>query len=287
MVILENDKIRVSADSMGAELHNIYNKETNLEYLWNGDATFWPRHSPVLFPIVGGLMDDTFIYQGEKYELIKHGFARDTNFEVESSSAHKASFVLRSNEETLKSYPFNFLLRISYELIDNTIQVTYEVENSGSETMYFSIGTHPAFNVPLVEGTSYEDYYLEFEQEEDSNRHNLNGNILTDQVPYLQKQSKLDLKSSLFYNDAVIFKDLKSSFITIKSNKTPHGLTYNFEGFPYMGIWAATDAPFVCIEPWCGIPDTEMHNQKIEEKEGIIALNAGDVWKKSVSITSF
>lgn len=287
MVILENDKIRVSADSMGAELHNIYNKETNLEYLWNGDATFWPRHSPVLFPVVGGLIDDTFVYRDTKYELIKHGFARDTNFEVESTSSEKVSFVLKSDNETIKSYPFNFLLRISYELIGNTVQVTYEVENAGAETMYFSIGTHPAFNVPLVDGTSYEDYYLEFEQEEDSERHNLNGNILTDRVPYLQKQTKLGLKSSLFYNDAIIFKDLKSSSITIKSDKTPHGLTYNFEGFPYMGIWAATDAPFVCIEPWCGIPDVESHNQKIEDKEGIISLNPGGVWKKSVSITSF
>src|SRR5690606_13639070 len=107
------------------------------------------------------------------------------------SSAEKASFTLKSNEETLKSYPFDFMLRISYELKGNAVFVTYEVENTGNQTMYFSIGTHPAFNVPLVDGTSYEDYYLEFEQEENSVRHNLYGNILTDQVPYLESQSKL------------------------------------------------------------------------------------------------
>lgn len=287
MIVLENKKIRASVHPMGAELHSLYNKEFNLEYVWNGDEKFWPRHSPVLFPIVGGLIDDTFLYQGKKYKLIKHGFARDMQFDVESVSDDKASFILKSSEETLKSYPFDFLLRLTYKLEENTLTLTYEVENPSDSKMYFSIGAHPAFNIPLTAGTVYEDYYLEFEKSETADRSTLNGNLLKGSVPYLQNQSRIDLKPSLFYQDAIIFKDLKSTNISIKNNKNPHGLQYNFAGFPYMVIWAANDAPFVCIEPWCGVPDSETHNQNIEEKEGIIELSGGEKWGKEWSLECF
>jgi galactose mutarotase-like enzyme len=161
------------------------------------------------------------------------------------------------------------------------------VENPSNETLYFSLGTHPAFNIPLVEGTVYTDYYLQFQQAENSVRHTLDGNILASTTPYLENQDKLPLKQSLFYEDAVIFKDLKSTTISIKTDKSPHGLNFTFEGFPYMGIWAATDAPFVCIEPWCGIADSATHNQKIEEKEGIIALSPAKTWSRSWSLECF
>ncbi|MGV3508886.1 MAG: aldose 1-epimerase family protein [Sphingobacteriaceae bacterium] len=287
MIVLENQEIRASVHPMGAELHSLYNKTFNLEYVWNGDEKFWPRHSPVLFPIVGGLKDDTFLYKGQQYNLIKHGFARDTQFEVESVSDEKASLILKSSEETLKNYPFNFLLRLIYELKGNTLTLTYEVENPSDGIIYFSIGAHPAFNVPLTAGTVYEDYYLEFEKTETADRSTLNGNLLKGSVPYLQNQSRIDLKPSLFYQDAIIFKDLKSTHISIKNNKNSHGLQYNFSGFPYMGIWAVNDAPFVCIEPWCGLPDSENHNQNIEDKEGIIGLAAGERWAKGWSLECF
>lgn len=287
MVILENETLIASIHPMGAELNSLYNKDLDLEYIWNGNADFWPRHSPVLFPIVGGLIDDSFFYKDKKYTLAKHGFARDSEFELENSSSDSASFILKSTNETLKSYPFQFVLRILYTLEKNKLKVSYEVENPSDERMYFSIGTHPAFNVPLTENSVYEDYYLEFENEETCARHTLDGNILNGTTPYLEKQSKLPLKSSLFYEDAIIFKDLKSTTISIRNTKDEHGIHFNFDGFPYMGIWAAKDAPFVCIEPWCGIPDSENHSQKIEEKEGIIALSRNQHWQKTWSIECF
>ena len=287
MIILENEKLKASLHPLGAELQSLYHKDFGLEYIWNGKPDVWPRHSPVLFPIVGGLKEDSFYYKGEKYTLAKHGFARDTEFEVESASDAKASFTLKSTKETLKSFPFDFLLRITYALEADRTIVTYEVENTSAESMYFSIGTHPAFNVPLIEGTAYSDYFLEFEKEENSVRHTLNGNILNGTVPYLQNQNKLRLEESLFYDDAVIFKDLKSNSISIKTDKSPHGIGFNFEGFPYMGIWAAKDAPFVCIEPWCGLPDSKNHNQQIEDKEGIISLDASTNWSNSWSLHCF
>lgn len=286
MITLENDDIKADIHPHGAELHSIYSKKNQIEYLWNGDAAFWPRHAPVLFPIVGGLIDDAFIYKGETYHLEKHGFARDTDFEVESSTATSAIFLLRSNEETLKSYPFAFELRLKYSLDGNKVNLEYNVSNPAQSPMYFSIGSHPAFKVPLTEG-GYEDHSLVFSEVENADSWGVSGNYLTTPDKYLDNQKKLDLKHELFYNDAVIFKDLKSTSISIVNNKNAHGLTYTFEGFPYMGLWAAKDAPFVCIEPWCGIPDGINHDQNLENKEGITKLEGQQSWKVSQTIECF
>jgi galactose mutarotase-like enzyme len=286
MITLENEYLKATINLHGAELSSLFSKASETEYLWNGDATFWPRQSPVLFPIVGGLIDDTFNYKGKSYQLPKHGFARDVSFELEEASAERASFTLKSNEESLGYYPFEFLLRIIYTLEGSKIAVGYEVENPASETLYFSIGAHPAFNVPLKEGT-YEDYYLEFEKEETVQQLILTGNIVTGSSPFFDQQKTLPLKASLFYDDALIFEDLNSTKISLKNKKSTQGLTFDFKGFPYMGIWAARDAPFVCIEPWCGIADFEGHNQKLEDKQGIMALSAGDKWKNGWSVECF
>ncbi|HEY0055556.1 MAG TPA: aldose 1-epimerase family protein [Pedobacter sp.] len=287
MITLENEYLKATINPHGAELSSLFLKSSETEFLWNGDATFWPRQSPVLFPIVGGLIDDTFIYKGKNYQLPKHGFARDVSFELGKASAERASFVLKSTEESLGYYPFEFLLRIIYTLNGSKISVEYEVENPANEILYFSIGAHPAFNVPLKKGSGYEDYYLEFEKEETTPRLILTGNIVAGSSPFFDQQKMLPLQASLFYNDALIFKNLNSTKISLKSNTSPQGLTFDFGGFPYIGIWATKDAPFVCIEPWCGIADFEGHNQKLEDKQGIIALPAGGDWKNGWSVECF
>lgn len=287
MIVLENNEFKASIHPKGAELHSLFNKKLNLEYLWNGDAAYWPRRSPVLFPIVGGLKDDVFIYKDRTYHLIKHGFARDMLFETEKVSENKVTFLLKSNDETFKSYPFAFELRLHYELKKNAVQLTYEVRNPALSPMFFSIGAHPAFRVPLAEGAVYSDYFLRFEHRENSLRWLVDGNLLNSPVPYFRDQDKLFLKHDLFYEDALIFKDLKSDAISVLSDKTPHGIRYTFDGFPYMGIWAAKDAPFVCIEPWCGIPDSVMHDQHLEKKEGIIELPPLAKWSKGWEIECF
>ncbi|WP_407430036.1 aldose 1-epimerase family protein [Arcticibacter sp.] len=286
MITLENDDIKVDIHPHGAELHSIFSKTNQIEYLWNGDAAFWPRHAPVLFPIVGGLIDDSFTYKGETYHLEKHGFARDTDFEVESSTATTATFLLKSNEETLKSYPFAFELRLKYSLENNKVALEYHVSNPDTSPMYFSIGSHPAFKVPLTDG-GYEDHSLVFSEVENADSWAVSGNYLTTPSKYLDNQQELKLKHELFYQDAVIFKDLKSTAISIVNNKNEHGLTYTFKGFPYMGIWAAKDAPFVCIEPWCGIPDSIDHDQHLENKEGIIKLDGQQSWTVNQTIECF
>jgi len=287
MITLENAFLKASVNRKGAELTSLLHKENNLEYLWNGDPKFWNRHSPVLFPIVGGLKDDGYFYKGQKYKLPRHGFARDMVFEKENFFGDAASFVLKSTEETRKAYPFEFLLRLRYQLNGNNITISYEVENPSNEPLLFSIGTHPAFKAPIVQGLKYEDYYFKFNRTESSNRWTLKNNLIDEPAYFFKNQDKLPLKHSLFYDDAIVFKDLKSTRISICSDKSTHGLHCDFAGFPFMGLWAAKDAPFVCIEPWNGIADSVTHNQQLEEKEGIIKLEGRGKWKASWGITCF
>ncbi|WP_207421722.1 aldose 1-epimerase family protein [Desertivirga brevis] len=287
MVTLENAILKASVSPKGAELQSLFHKDNSVEYLWNGDPAFWNKHSPVLFPIVGGLKDNTYIYNNIEYNLPRHGFARDMEFVKERVFGDSCSFVLKNNEDTQKVYPFEFLLRIKYQLNANSVTITYEVENPGAEPLLFSIGTHPAFQVPLIKGTTYEDYYFHFSELENSNRWTLKNNLIAEPVDYFKDQDKLSLNPNLFYDDALVFKDLKSTRISICSDKTTHGLHCDFAGFPYMGLWAAKDAPFVCIEPWYGIADSINHNQKLEQKEGIIKLESGGSWNAKWSISCF
>lgn len=287
MVTLENALVKACIHPKGAELQSLYHKENNLDYLWDGNPAYWGKHSPVLFPIVGGLKNNEYHYKGGKYSLGRHGFARDLVFEKEKCFGDSASFVLESSPETLSQYPFDFLLRIKYQLNANSITIGYEVENRSAQEMLFSIGSHPAFKLPLVRGTSYHDYYLEFDEQENSVRWSLDNNLIGQPVPFLQNQSRLPLKPELFYDDALVFKHLKSSRVALCSDKTHHGIHVDFKGFPYLGIWAAKDAPFVCIEPWCGIADSVSHNQNIEEKEGIIKIETGEKWSRSWRIAVF
>jgi galactose mutarotase-like enzyme len=281
MIILENNDLKAKINIKGAELQSLYHKQYQIEYMWNGDPKFWGKSSPVLFPIVGTLKDDSYLYNNKSYSLSRHGFARDMIFEAKQESADKAEFTLQSNEETLVNYPFNFVFKIHYELHASSINVTYEVINPSQAPIYFSVGGHPAFAVPLVEGTRYEDYFLEFDKAETAGRWPIKGSLIdTSPNDFLLNEKHLPLNKDLFYKDAIVLKNLKSDRISIRSKTTPRGLDFYFEGFPFLGIWAAKDAPFVCIEPWCGIADSVDHNQKLEEKEGIISLAPSSAWKK-------
>lgn len=280
---IENEILTVQIAGKGAELQSIYNKHTKLEYLWSADPLYWAKKSPVLFPIVGGLKNNNYTYKGNTYNLNRHGFARDMDFEVTEQAETSITFTLISNEETLKKYPFTFRFSVVYTLENNSLVVSYIVENTGNDEMYFSVGGHPAFKLPIVEATRFEDYYLQFNETENAGRWPLSkdGLILETPVDFLKETNVLRLTPSLFYEDALVFKNLQSHFITIKSGKTPHGISVYFKGFPYLGIWNFKDANFLCIEPWCGIADSVDANGKLEEKEGINKLDAKEVFTAS------
>ena len=286
MIQIANEQLVVTINDKGAELQSI--QLNGLEYLWQADAKYWGKHSPVLFPIVGELKDGKYIFNGKEYFLPRHGFARDKIFEVEQTSALSATFTLRSNEETFAIYPFQFIFQIQYEIKQHTLYCSYIVQNINDSDMYFSVGGHPAFKVPLQDNLQYTDYTLAFNHDSILNRFLLKDGLTEDNTEAVAlNKNKLTLTPSLFYNDAIVLKHIASDQIKLSAEKDEHGLIFSFRGFPYFGIWAAKDAPFVCLEPWCGIADNIHHDYQLTNKEGINQLAAGEAWKRTWSVELF
>jgi len=289
MFTIENTHLKVVIHPKGAELQSIYNNVLQIEYLWGADPAFWGKHSPVLFPFVGALKNDTYYFNDQSYTMGRHGFAREMDFTVEAQSDSSISFVLNSTAETRARYPFGFSFWVKYELTANSLKTTYSISNTGTDAMYFSVGGHPAFNVPLTAGTAYNDYYLEFNHAENAGRWPISkdGLIDTAPVPVFAQNNRLPLSKELFMNDALVFKGLRSNNVSLKCHKNAHGLLFDFTGFPYLGIWAAKGADFVCIEPWCGIADSVGTSQQLIHKEGIHMLQPAKSFERTWSVTVF
>lgn len=281
MIILENNLLSVKILAKGAELCSVVCKEQLTEYIWQADPEYWNKHSPILFPIVGTLKNDTFSHKGMTYKMSRHGFARDMQFTVTQQEAERAVFTLVSGPETLAQYPFLFKLQISYQLSGNSLQVSYTVSNEGEDTMHFSIGGHPAFRLPISNDLQFEDYSLQFEQKEHALIYPLDqeGQLLAQGIPFLENTDTLALDKSLFYADALIFKALKSKKLRLATTKDSRSIEFSFEQFPYLGIWSKKDADFVCIEPWQGITDRQDASGILAEKEGICSLAPQEEWK--------
>ncbi|AOM78988.1 aldose 1-epimerase family protein [Pedobacter steynii] len=288
MISLENQYLRASFSSKGGELQSLKSKKTELEYLWSGNPDYWGKFSPILFPIVGGLKNNTYYFKNKAYTLPRHGFARDRVFEAEQISETELLFTLEHDEESLKVYPFEFRLGLRYQLSADQLICSYEVLNTGDQKLWFSIGGHPAFAVPLKEELSYHDYYLQFNKDHQLISNKINQDLIDDETKMTELENgKLRLEHDLFYEDALVFKNLKSDAIAVRSKQDPHGLEFQFKDFPFFGIWAAKDANFVCLEPWCGIADGIHTKQNLEEKEGILSLNPKENWKRQWQVTCF
>ena len=289
IVNLENSFLKVNIKDKGAELESLIRKDANLEYMWSGDPAVWGKTSPILFPVVGTLRNNTYIFNNTCYELSRHGFARDYVFNIEGQSDEHAVFLLKSNAETFKNYPFPFELRMTYVIRADSLSVDYQIKNISESEMYFSIGGHPAFKVPLTDETTYDDYYLQFERAENTPRWPIdaNGLIESKPEPFFNNFSRIDINHKLFEKDALVFKGLASQMVSLKSKAYNHGLDFHFEGFPFLGLWAAKGGDFVCIEPWCGIADSVSHNGELIDKEGIEQLGAGGVWSRAWTVRCF
>ncbi len=264
---IKNEHIKAKIKSFGAELNSLQKCAEELEYIWQGHKEFWNRHSPILFPIVGRLKEDSYFYKNKKYSLSQHGFARDKEFEIVQNEVDFIEFRLKSDEKSLEFYPFFFELNIGYKLDKNSLIVSYKVKNKSDEKMYFSIGAHPAFNTQVGD-------FLEFENIKTTKRYFLDekGLIYKNEDLNLEN-SKLYLDKDLFKDDALVFIDSNIKQITLKNIENKSKVKVKFDNFPYLGIWSKpNDAPFVCIEPWFGVADEENANQKIEDKKGILSL---------------
>ena len=286
MIQLKNEKLTIILDEKGAELSSI--KFNGHEYLWQADPKYWGKHSPVLFPIVGELKNGTYYFENSEYKLSRHGFARDKVFEYKKISGVTALFTLKANKETLEVYPFHFVFQVQYEIENNLLRCTYIVKNTADTDMFFSVGGHPAFKVPIVDNLQYLDYSLRFPEDAALKRYLLQNGFTGDETETIQlDQHELHLDPSLFYSDAIVLKELKSNEITLHTARDTRSIRFRFEGFPYFGIWAAKDAPFVCLEPWCGIADNIHHDQQLIHKEGINQLPAGGIWERTWSVVLF
>ncbi|MBB2146741.1 aldose 1-epimerase family protein [Pedobacter sp. LMG 31464] len=288
MIFIENEHIKVSFAAKGAELQSILGTNSLTEYMWSGDANYWGKFSPVLFPIVGALKDNTYQFEDKSYQLSRHGFARDMEFEYHHINEQEILFTLTHSDETLKVYPFEFKLSLRYKLSGASLSCTYEVTNPAEKELLFSIGGHPAFAVPLNKQGTYTDYFLSFNNDIELTYYHIVDNLISDKKSVLKlDEGKLTLQHNLFYDDALVIKNLKSDSISILNTKNYNGLAFNFKDFPYFGIWAAKDADFVCLEPWCGIADGINHNQQLKDKEGIVTLAAKQEWKRTWQVTCF
>jgi galactose mutarotase-like enzyme len=289
MYSLNNQIVTIQVASKGAELQSIFHQQNQLEYMWSGDPAYWGKKSPVLFPIVGELKNKRYVYQDKEYSLSRHGFAREMDFDLLEQTPNFLTFTLRQNDKTLENYPFNFSFSVRYTLTENIVSITYIVKNTDSKQLLFSVGGHPAFKVPLMTATSFEDYYLLFDTVESAGISPLkaDGLVHDSATPFLTNTNKLPLTRELFAKDALVFKNLQSKSISIVSDKTLHGLKVSFEGFPYLGIWSTKAADFVCIEPWCGIADSVNASGLLEVKEGINRLGAGETFERTFSIEVF
>ena len=280
MVTIKNEYLTVKIQELGAEIKSIISEGT--EYMWSGDPAIWSGTAPIMFPICGGLKQDKFIYGDKEYSLFKHGFARKSLFEVESISDKAATLLLKANEETKKSFPFDFELRVVFELSQKTLNIDYKVDNLGVNTMYFNVGAHEAYATP--EGI--EDYDIIFDTEQTLNSHNLYGNLLAETTYPIIKDSKvLPLYDKYFILDALVFTDIKANAATLRNRKTGRAVRVEFPENTNLLLWHFHGAGYMCIEPWNGIPDMPESSYDITQKKGITALDGGNTYTYTHNIT--
>lgn len=276
---LSNDILEVDIATLGAELTSIVAVDTGKEYLWQADPDVWPRQAPLLFPVVGQLKNDTYKIGEERFTLGKHGFARDSEFEVVKWNPTEVVFSLKSSPETFQSYPFHFDFRVGYKLEGNSIIQTFEVSNTDNQNIPVSFGAHPAFIADPIE-----EHYIEFEKVEDQESVIIEDGVRVDRTKPVFDQNRIQLTEKIFDEDALIFSKLNSKSVILKNNKDEKMVEVQFDGFPFLGIWAKPKAKYVCIEPWCGIADHVDHNLNIFEKEGIMVLQPGNTATKSIKM---
>lgn len=286
---IKNNCFTAAINLTGAQLWSIQDN-TGREYLWQGDPLTWPDKAPVLFPYIARMTDKSYTFQGQKYEMDIHGFAKDSLFQVLEHQENKLTLHLHENAETLKQYPFCFDFYITYILTENTLSVEYRVENRSQYTMYFGIGGHPGFRVPLEDDLSFEDYSVIFHEKCQPKRVAFSQDCFVLEPPFppfaLEEDQKLSLRHDLFDEDAIILENM-SREITLYSEKGCRKVTVSYPDMTYLGLWhwPHTEVPYLCIEPWSSLPSRKNVIEALEQQENLISLPAQETYVNCWSIT--
>ncbi len=281
MITIKNEFLTASFNTLGAELRSLI--MNGREYIWQADPSVWPNSCPMMFPICGGLKDDEYEFEGKSYTLTKHGFAKLLEFEVEEQKEDSLTFLLKSSDTTRKAYPFEFELRVIYTLLGKSLAIRNEVKNLENKTMYFSIGSHEGYSIP--EGV--DNYELVFPQNEKLYSFALNGNLLSGDKALLMDGNLLPLKKEFFSVDAQVFPEIKSRSVILKKKGGAPLLRVVFDGFFNLMLWQKYNAPYICIEPWNGVPDRTWSKKKLVEKDGIQTVAGGETYIRTHSIELF
>lgn len=267
--VIESQSLTVEIDAFGAEIQTIVNKQNAFNYMWNGDANYWKRVSPVLFPIVGRLKNNSLNVGDRSYNMPQHGFARDRPFKMVNKNTHEITFELESDAESLQCFPYPFSLQISYHLVDNQLECKFKVKNNHTKELHFSIGAHPGF---MLKGQLH-DYTLEFSQDNNLNAYDLHNGLLKNEYILSLQQNKLFLENSTFNNDALVLENVNSSTVILQHKTRSHKIEMHLNKAPYLGVWAPKGCnTMLCIEPWWGVADTIDGHSQFSEKKGIQTL---------------
>lgn len=276
-------------DSFGAQLLSLQDVLGN-EYLWQRDPQFWAKTAPVLFPAVGEQKGGKAVFSGVAYDMPRHGFARDNEFEVCAQEKDAISFLLRDNEQTRRMYPFGFELVVGFKLGGDGLETRYTVKNTGEGELPFCIGGHPAFNCPVYEGDVFSDYELRFEKPETVRCPVFEGGLMNFSKAYdlLSGRDVLPLSYDLFDGDALVFDGLISRRITLISRRSRRGVQFDFGDYSTVAFWTPPhkQAPFLCFEPWFGMAGRDDDKgEEFRDKKNCVKLAPNGEWSAAYSVT--
>lgn len=284
---INNSHMTVTVSDLGAELRSICGAD-GVEYLWQGDPAYWADRSPVLFPYVGRLTQGCYQYGGVRYPMNIHGFAAGSRFLARQTQPDCVVLELTEQASTLAQYPFRFCFQVEHRLCERTLEITYRVTNRDGKDLYFGLGGHPGFRVPLAAGLRFEDYRLRFETPCNPRRVGMSADcfVTGDDTPFpLVQEQLLPLRHDLFDCDAIILKDMARA-VTLEAPGAAHAVTVRFAQMPYLGIWhwPHTDAPYVCIEPWCALPSRSGIIEQLETQPDLLCLPPDQTYENRWSI---
>ena len=287
---IHNSDMTVTIDGLGAQLQSI-TASGGTEYLWSGDPAYWSSRAPILFPYVGRLTDDTYTCDGRAYQMTRHGFARRTEFSVLTQGKDHITLYMEDSEESRKLYPFAFRFDVSYVLEGSTLVIVYAVESRDGRTMFFGLGGHPGFRVPLEEGRAFTDYRLTFAQPCQPWQVLMSENYMISgrEAPYpLENGVELPLRHDLFDRDAIILQHFARS-VTLSAGEGTRGLTLSCPRMRYLGIWhqPKTDAPYVCLEPWVSLPSREGVVEDLSQQFDLVSLEPRQRYENRWTVTIF